>query len=289
MKETWKARPLGTQWSFVEDQTLAMQMSVSVIPASKPSSRPNKFFKAIQAVSCIHTNSKYKHRSPNGGCNSRNPTHTQKIEVANHEGFRMEVEDRGGSMNIVCIMNMDHCSLLWRLRWYCEIIGVRLAPPKLTNRICQQDWTEDTSEGIPEMVSTLRETVPGGERFSTTKIGYIPDGKSGSIDSSNTEKIVDIWSMWGRRSANTYISVVSLRQAADVARLLERPTELLDSAYGSVSSTRLECLQLFGSASWGSERQSVINREPRQSETRNSLLVDGWELIVVRGWGNPIT
>lgn len=52
---------------------------------------------------------------------------------------------------------------------------------------------------------------------------------------------------------------------------------------------RLECLQSLILESWGSERQSVKNIEPRQSETRNSLLVDGCELIVVRGWGNAIT
>ena len=41
--------------------------------------------------------------------------------------------------------------------------------------------------------------------------------------------------------------------------------------------------------SCGSERQSVKKIDPRESATRNSLLVEGCERIVVSGWENWMT
>ena len=86
-----------------------------------------------------------------------------------------------------------------------------------------------------------------------------------------------------------YMSVLSLRHAAEPDHWEAIPKALSVNADGSTSSTRLECLQMFGSTSCLSERQSVKNMEPRQSETRKSLLVDGWEQMEVRGWGNGMT
>lgn len=61
----------------------------------------------------------------------------------------------------------------------------------------------------------------------------------------------------------SYMSVVSRRQATDPCHCVEKPIVLSESVYGSTSSRRLECLQLLGSISWRSERQSVKNIEPR--------------------------
>ena len=67
------------------------------------------------------------------------------------------------------------------------------------------------------------------------------------------------------------------------------PINDLDKAWGSTSSITLDCLQLPCSLCSGSDLQSVKNMEPRQSETRNSLLLNWWLFTVTRGWGNAIT
>ena len=93
-----------------------------------------------------------------------------------------------------------------------------------------------------------------------------------------------------RRNRITHNSAEgSRRQATDPDHVVERPKAVSASARGSTTSTT-ECLrQEFCSSSSGSDRQSVRKMDPRQSATRSSLLVDGWEWTLVRGWGKLMT
>jgi hypothetical protein len=134
-------------------------------------------------------------------------------------------------------------------------------------------------------VPAFRETNSIRERFTPQEVRDIPYGISRSVYSANSGR--PLYKLSPNVHAKiSYMSGVSLRQATDPDHCVHKPMVLSASAYGSTSSTRLECLW---SISWGSERQSVMNIEPRQSETTNSLLVAGLELIAASGWGNAMT
>lgn len=82
------------------------------------------------------------------------------------------------------------------------------------------------------------------------------------------------------------MSVESALHAAEPDHLFVEPETASESARGSMSSMTLKFLHLSSLFASGSDRQSVRKIEPRESATRNSLLVDGWEQTAVRGWGN---
>lgn len=86
------------------------------------------------------------------------------------------------------------------------------------------------------------------------------------------------------------MSVLSLRHDAAlfIPEYEEMPVRASDKARGSINSTTLECRDPSRSVSSGSDRQSVRKIDPRESETRNSLLVNGCESTEVRGLLNEI-
>lgn len=86
------------------------------------------------------------------------------------------------------------------------------------------------------------------------------------------------------------MSVLSLRHDAAlfIPEYEETPVMASDKARGSTSSTTLECRDPSWSVSSGSDRQSVKKTDPRESETKNSLLVNGCESTDVRGLLNEI-
>jgi hypothetical protein len=138
-------------------------------------------------------------------------------------------------------------------------------------------------------MSSIRKTSSRVCRSTTSQSGHVPDCEAGPIGRPySADPLVNRRNKFGRKPC-TYISTLSRRQAANLDQCKEVPRSESAKACGSTSSTKVECLQLPCSVSSGSVLQSVRKMEPRQSVTRNSLLLVGCELTVVKGCGKVIT